>query len=172
MSKEKILSKSIADMIKEIKQTRGGYEAKRLERAADEVPNLERLYQKDALDQLFRGDNAKGIMTMRPGDFERYAKPLDYQPKEAKRFFFGKPEGFPEGGTEEQYLQYLAKQKFSDVPFLDVNKLQGKKGKSSLVITGHEGRHRNRALDAAGEQAGLVQFLPRSGLREDFPQVS
>ena len=170
MSKGKILSKSIADMIKEIKQSRGSYEAKRLERAADEVPNLERLYQKDALDQLFRGDNAKGIMTMRPGDFERYAKPLDYQPKEAKRFFFGKPEGFPEGGTEEQYLQYLAKQKFSDVPFLDVNKLQGKKGKSSLVITGHEGRHRNRALDAAGEQAGLVQFLPRSGLREDFPR--
>ena len=174
MSKGKILRKTITDMIKEIKQSRGAYEAKRLERAADEVPNLGRLYKKDALEGLFRGDNARGIMTMRPGDFERYASPLNYDPKSPKHFMFGEmidpsKGSTPKGLTQEQYLRYLAGLKgFSDVPFLEAKKLEGKKPK--LAIAGHEGRHRSRALDAAGEQAGLVQFYPRASLREEFPR--
>jgi hypothetical protein len=174
MSKGKILRKTITDMIKEIKQSRGAYEAKRLERAADEVPNLGRLYKKDALEGLFRGDNARGIMTMRPGDFERYASPLNYDPKSPKHFMFGEmidpsKGSTPKGLTQEQYLRYLAGLKgFSDVPFLEAKKLEGKKPK--LAIVGHEGRHRSRALDAAGEQAGLVQFYPRASLREEFPR--
>jgi len=170
------IAKSITEMIEEIRKSRGSYEAKRLERAADEVPNLERLYQKDALEGLFRGDNARGIMTMRPGDFERYARPLDYDPKSPKHFMFGETVdpvkgSAPKNLTQEEYLRYLAGLKgFSDVPFLEVNKLEPKKKKATLAITGHEGRHRNRALDAAGEQAGLVQFYPRASLREDFPR--
>lgn len=164
--------KSIKEMIDEIRKTQGAYEAKRLERAADEVPNLERLYQPEALQSLFRGDNAKGIMTMRPGEFERYATPLDYDPKSPKHFMFGEAVdpvkgSTPKGLTQEQYIQYLSGLKgFEDVPFLEVNKTKSNK----LAITGHEGRHRSRALDAAGEKAGLVQFYPRASLREDFPR--
>ena len=151
MSKGKIIGKSIKEMIDEIRKTRGAYEAKRLERAADEVPNLEKLYQRDALEGLFRGDNARGIMTMRPGDFERYASPLI------------------KNSDQEKHLRYLAGIKgFEDVPFLEVKKLEDKKPK--IAIAGHEGRHRSRVLDAAGEQASLVQFYPRASLREDFPR--
>jgi hypothetical protein len=72
MSKGKIIGKSIQEMIDEIRKARGSYEAKRLERAADEVPNLERLYQREVLEGLFSGDNAKGVMTMRPGEPDVY----------------------------------------------------------------------------------------------------
>ena len=151
MSKGKIIGKSIKEMIDEIRKTRGAYEAKRLERAADEVPNLERLYKRDALERLFQGDNARGIMTMRPGDFERYASPLI------------------KNSEQEKHLQYLSGIKgFEDVPFLEVKKLEDKRPK--IAISGHEGRHRSRVLDAAGEQASLVQFYPRASLREDFPR--
>lgn len=177
MSKGKIIGKSIQEMIDEIRKARGSYEAKRLERAADEVPNLERLYQREALEGLFSGDNAKGVMTMRPGDFERYATPLDYMPTDPKTFMFGELAGSkgqaPKGITQEEYLRYLANLGgFEDVPFLEVNAVKRPRKKPELAVTGHEGRHRSRALEMSGQPSSLVQFLPRAGLREPFPRRS
>jgi len=37
-------------------------------------------------------------------------------------------------------------------------------------ISGHEGRHRNRAMAGGGEKAGLVTLFPRTELREGFPR--
>ena len=55
----------------------GEYGARRVERAADEIPNLERMYKEEALRQAFLGDNAKALVTMNPADFEKYALALE-----------------------------------------------------------------------------------------------
>ena len=152
------IAKSIADMIKEIRQTRGGYEAQRLERAADEVPNLERLYQEEALRGLFRGDNAAGIMTMKPGDFESYAKRLSAADPITREMI-------------DKKVGQLAKLKggFSDVPFLEVDRANPK---HLANISGHEGRHRMRALEKKGQPTSVVRMLPRASLREAFPRYT
>ena len=74
--------------------------------------------------------------------------------------------------THDQYIKYLAKLKgFNDVPFLQLDK-QEVGLPITPHITGHEGRHRNRALASKGVEKGLVQFLPRAELREPFPRRS
>lgn len=132
----------------------GTYAARRLERAADEIPNLEKLFQEQALQRAFLGDNARALMTIKPSDFENYATPIgDLLPSSASNIV--DLIGIKNSGG------------YKDVPFLEVNKkLQGSTGLP--FISGHEGRHRNRAMDQSGEQASLVQFLPRSELREPF----
>jgi hypothetical protein len=149
----------ITDLANRVRQSEGQFGAQRVERAADEIPNLEKLYQDQALMRAFTGDNAQAVMTMKPSDFERYAAPLG-------------------SGLSDRSLQNIIhltdvqnRGGFSDVPYLNINKKE--QGTMGLpYISGHEGRHRNRAIDAAGEQAGLVQLVPRSELREPFPRRS
>jgi len=174
MSKGKIIGKSIKEMIDEIRKTRGAYEAKRLERAADEVPNLEKLYQRDALEYLFRGENARGIMTMRPEDFEKYAIPIGIKssvgPKAAELARSG--DISKHTVPTDEYIKHLQGIRgFDYVPFLNVQKEEA--GLPLLpYITGHEGRHRMRALAGKGQPSALVEFLPRSELRKSFPRSS
>ena len=150
---------SITDLANRVRQSEGQYGAQRVERAADEIPNLEKLYQDQALMRAFTGDNAQALMTMKPSDFERYAAPLDANLSDRSLQKIADITGFHNNGG------------FSDVPYLNINKMQ--QGSTGLpYISGHEGRHRNRAMDAAGEQAGLVQLVPRSELREPFPRRS
>jgi len=132
----------------------GSYAARRLERAADEIPNLEKLFQEQALQRAFLGDNARALMTIKPSNFENYAAPIgDLLPASSSNIV--------------DLIGIKNQGGYKDVPFLEVNKkLQGSKGLP--FISGHEGRHRNRAMDQSGEQASLVQFLPRSELREPF----
>ena len=47
-------------------QKKGAYGARRVQRAADEIKNLEKTYSEDALKRAFLGDNAKAVMTMNP----------------------------------------------------------------------------------------------------------
>lgn len=156
---------NIRSLIEKVRNEEGAFEARRLERAADEVPNLESMYREGALERLFGGDNARALMTMRPGDFEKYAAPL----KPRSSFVSGSGPKKENMSTDE-YVRYLSGvNKFHDVPFLEIDKKM--QGSTSLpFIVGHEGRHRNRALAERGEQAGLVQLLPRSQLREPFPR--
>jgi hypothetical protein len=150
---------SITDLANRVRQSEGQYGAQRVERAADEIPNLEKLYQDQALMRAFTGDNAQALMTMKPSDFERYAAPLDANLSDRSLQKIADITGFHNNGG------------FSDVPYLNINKMQ--QGSTGLpYISGHEGRHRNRVMDAAGEQAGLVQLVPRSELREPFPRRS
>jgi len=150
---------SITDLANRVRQSEGQYGAQRVERAADEIPNLEKLYQEQALMRAFTGDNAQALMTMKPSDFERYAAPLDANLSDRSLQKIADITGFHNNGG------------FSDVPYLNINKM--KQGSTGLpYISGHEGRHRSRVMDAAGEQAGLVQLVPRSELREPFPRRS
>jgi hypothetical protein len=152
-------SRVVSAMMDKLAKTEGAYAARRLERAADEIPNLEKLYEEQAIMRAFGGDNAQAVMTMKPSDFEKYAAPLG-------------------SGLSDRSLQNIVHLTniqnnggFSDVPYLNINKKE--QGTMGLpFISGHEGRHRNRAMDAAGEQAGLVQLVPRSELREPFPRRS
>jgi hypothetical protein len=148
----------LSELKKVVEQEKGAYGARRLERAADEIPNLERMYQEKALREAFTGDNAKALMTMNPADFEKYAAKLPT---------------LNLGGAEDDYINILRKlpQGFRDVPFLEINKRE--QGASMLpFISGHEGRHRSRALTSNEEPTSLVRLLPRSELREPFPRRS
>ena len=154
---------ALTELQKIVQQEKGGYGARRLERAADEVPNLEKLYQEKALREAFTGDNAKALMTMNPADFEKYA---------AKLFTLEPSQGALPQGSSDDYLNYLRKlQGFRDVPFLEINKRE--QGTPVVpYISGHEGRHRSRAMTKNDETSSLVRLLPRSEMREPFPRRS
>jgi hypothetical protein len=164
-----IIPGKINNVREAVRGMKGNYGARRVERAADEIPNLERMYQEDALKDVFTGDNAKAMMTLDPARFEEFATPISStftRPNSVRHTSSGEQVTFPE------YIEYLKSVGgFNDVPFFEINKqLQGTE--ALPFISGHEGRHRNRALSQSGEKAGLVQLLPRSELREPFPRRS
>ena len=152
-----------------VRKSKGNYGANRVEHAADEIPNLEKLYNESALRRAFLGDNAAAMMTFDPSRFEEFAVPIGKtftRPNSIRRTSAGEQVTYPE------YLEYLKNVGgFEDVPFLEINKqLQGTM--ATPYVSGHEGRHRSRAMAQSGEKSGLVQLLPRSELREPFPRRS
>jgi hypothetical protein len=155
----------LSKLKEDVRQDMGNYGAMRVERAADEIPNLEKLYSERALQEAFKGDNAKVLMTINPKDFERFAIPLTPR----KQSFPGTGPKKESLSTDE-YVRYLSGvEGFHSVPFLSIDKEEF--GLPLLpFISGHEGRHRNRALAMRGEESGLVRLLPRAELREPFPR--
>ena len=168
---------SLSQLKEAIRQSKGEYGARRVQRAADEIPNLERMYKEQALREAFGGDNAKALMTMNPADFERYAKqlegrtPADIGPKMSELAKQGEIDKYTV--PTDEYIQHLMRLQggFDDVPYLNLYK--DEVGLPSYPeIKGHEGRHRNRALAAQGEESSLVQISPRGDLREGLPRRS
>jgi hypothetical protein len=202
---------SIQDMRNYILQREGTHGAKRLERAADEIPNLEKMYSPQALKEAFSGDNTRVVATINPKDFERYATPLPMDLAMNKAYHSDKAvkptmrQAFMDSGltdqqwqelndyqradlfdkydakiskmksnrpmSYDQYIKHLAKIKggFAQVPFLQLDKQE--QGLPIVPhITGHEGRHRNRALFHKGVDKSLVTLEPRAELREGFPR--
>jgi hypothetical protein len=163
-----IIPSKVSNVKEAIRQSKGDYGARRVERAADEIPNLEKLYKEQALIDAFGGDNAKALMTMKPKDFEKYAAPLD------ARFMDEHSTRYTTGGERLPYPEYMSEYlpnvgAFNDVPFLVINKQE--QGLPLMpFISGHEGRHRNRVMAGKGEESGLVILSPRSELREPFPR--
>jgi hypothetical protein len=147
-----------------IKEREGQYGLQRLQRAADEIPNLGSMYTEDALRRAFSGDNAQALMTMNPAHFERYAEriPIDIASEKA---YFPKDEEM----SHDEYIKYLANLKggFADVPFLEIEK---RKPHYLPSIEGHEGRHRSRALVGKGVENSLVRLLPTGRMREPMPR--
>ena len=156
-----------------VRNTKGNYGARRVERAADEIPNLERMYQEDALKEAFTGDNASAMMSINPSDFEKFARELERKtsvgPKAAELAKQGDIDKMTV--TTDEYIKHLQRLKdgFSDVPYLNLNKDEVGLPTMPKVI-GHEGRHRNRALADAGEKSSLVKINPRGDLREGMPR--
>ena len=168
----KAIKPSEISQLKEyILQQQGKQGAKRVERAADEVPNLGSMYQQQALRRAFNDDNASALMVINPADFERYARPLrDVTNREAtdRQIFVNRKNKM----NTDDYVKHLQAVKgFQDVPFLQLDK--GEQGLPIVPhIAGHEGRHRSRALANSGVQSSLVRMTPRAELREGFPRSS
>lgn len=163
-----VIPSAVSRVQEAVRQSKGDYGAKRVQRAADEIKNLEKLYQEEGLRFAFTGDNAQALMTMNPADFEKFA--LELVARKG-------PVGHPSGEIDkyslptDEYIQYLQRLRggFEEPAFLSINK---EEAGLPLVpfISGHEGRHRSRALAASGQPTSLVRLIPRAELREPFPR--
>jgi hypothetical protein len=161
-----IVPSKLSNVKEAVRQSKGDYGARRVERAADEIPNLERMYKEEGLRSAFTGDNAQALMTMNPANFERFAKQLQTRNITEPKSFADKTRM-----STEDYVNYLRTlpSGFDDVPFLGINKEEyGLPLKP--FISGHEGRHRSRALAQSGQPTSLVRLVPRAELREPFPR--
>ena len=169
-----IIPSKLTNVKDAVRKNMGEYGARRVERAADEVPNLERMYTEDALRQAFSGDNAKAMMTMNPKDFEKYAVPLDPRLMDANSTRYTSSGNIDKYNVPtDEYIQHLKRVRggFEDVPFL--NLFKDEVGlPTTPSVKGHEGRHRSRALADMGEDSSLVQVIPSGDLREGMPRRS
>ena len=169
-----IIPSKVSNVKQAIRESKGNYGAKRVERAADEIKNLEKLYTEQALREAFGGDNAKALMSMNPNDFEKYASPISpsmSNPQPYRGYGSQFLDDSMKDMTLSEYIDNLSGVKggFADVPYLLINK-QEQGLPLTPFITGHEGRHRSRSLANKGEQGSLVQLLPRAELREPLPR--
>jgi hypothetical protein len=166
----------LTELLNLIKQQGGTAAAKRLERAADLVPNLEHQFQPQALKEAFTG-NRSVVSVMNPTDFEKYAAPISAETKSSlsKSRRIGEPGPGQDYthmplGTYDDYIKYL--QQFSapggggfrSMPYLQLGKREG--SYSFPNIQGHEGRHRTDALARQGNKSTLIGIEPRPELRE------
>lgn len=190
----KPLKSELSELAKDVKNAKGQYGVQRMERAFDLIPNLEKQFSPRALEQAFIDDDASSLLIMPPKDFEKFAAPLpEYygKPIEAIKFEKGKQvpivmppptESYlvkdPHGMSYEKkemipsdYFKHLGtvarEHGFSDVPYLKFD--EGLYKNPTMVITGHEGRHRSRALNLLGDENTLVRLYPHWKLIEDMP---
>jgi hypothetical protein len=73
---------------KELRERGGEKQAQRLERAADEIPGLERLFHSRGLIEAFQGSEGfpyQGVVTMRPGDYKNFSQPLEVDLSEGRQ---------------------------------------------------------------------------------------
>lgn len=149
----KVISRAtsvVSDLLKRLEDMGGVVEARRLERAADEVPALDRRYRPEALLRAMDGP----VTTMRGSQFEDWAYPLP----EGGRFMYETDKGVEDLDGYLRHLKELeGKGGWSDTPTLWM-----REGSSFPIIGGHEGRHRMRSI---GDEPGLVSIVPDSGLR-------
>lgn len=144
----------ISELEKRMRELGGDVQAKRVQQAADLVPDLERQFQMQALERAFggrMGSPFQALAVIDPANFESYASPIPV------------PVGRESRRNIDELRGVLQSGGFEDVPFLDVGLMQG-----VPKITGHEGRHRTRAMSESGIPKTLVEIMtPRvDSLRE------
>jgi hypothetical protein len=157
---------SISDLINKVKNERGEYMGRRAERAADEVPNLEDQYSKEALERLLMDrSNPQALMVLDPKYFEEYATPIPPGYSQDKGYSLrGIASGPNTSMTQAEYIDYLAKvarqSGLKEIPFLSL----GETASGGVRISGHEGRHRTRALAKLGDKSTLIELQPSYNL--------
>ena len=142
------------------KKTQGDYGARRVDRAADEIPNLEKLYTEEALGKTFSKNSRELLMSMDPKNFEKYAFPLD----PSFPFTYGTRDGGSGPLNFSEYIKYLSDLEggFSSVPLLEISRV---KPEFLPHIVGHSGRHRMRAMALREEPASLTRLVPSGPMR-------
>jgi len=165
-------------LAKEALQRRGSQAAMRVECAADEIPNLEYQYTPDALREALLAKDSL-VATIKPGEFQNFAHRLP----NASENFFTLPSDPHKLVSRGEYINHLTQFPvaggggFNDVPLLvygnirDVpllSVLNGEKSAAVPVITGHDGRHRMRALDQLEEPSSLVRIFPEIRIKDEL----
>jgi hypothetical protein len=167
-----IIPSGISELKEYMLQRQGAHGARRVERAADEVPNLQQMYTPRALQDAFNGgwhsDNASAVMIMNPAHFENYAQPiLEYTDHDLN---ITNPTKYVNtlAARENRIKELQSVKGFDEVPWLQLGRLYGGEQGPSIIPTiyGHEGRHRSRALARSGEETSLVRMTPRAALGE------
>jgi len=187
-----VLTKGLISKVRDrlLNEKQGGDQLiRRLDRAADEVPNLEDQFNEKALFDLFgrvnagwEGNRPNLIKVIHPSEFSsKYAAEL---PTMGRKQIMSKTDvgdGLKLTGEDlsnADYVNYLANDVlknqggFDRVPTLNLeyrdpatHKIQPR-GTPQLYVSGHEGRHRTAALDKAGFDKTLVEFDPGYDLRK------
>ena len=140
----------IQKLMRDVSDQRGLRMGQRVERAADEIPNLENLYTQQALRDAFMA-NDQLLMSMKPSDFSKLATPLP---------------GPPDASRIAALTDVAKSGGFNQVPWLQLREMEG-----MPVISGHEGRHRSFALDTMGEPSSLVQISPHPYMKQMIKDV-
>lgn len=147
-----------SNLYQEILQNRGVDAARRVQRAADEIPNLGSMYTPNALREAFTGMNGDEslLMAMKPSDFGKFAAPIE---DDLKNWKAGSPEAW------DRYVNELTKVPqsggFSEVPYL----IYGEPDRVPAIV-GHEGRHRSLALEQMDVPNSLVRLQPNSIVKD------
>jgi hypothetical protein len=153
----------LSELEKRLLRSQGTEGAKRVQRAADEIKNLEDQFSLDALELAFQGRKGspyQGVMTMKPADFEKYAARLDERAPSLNRRVEDLQWVLRDASDKNLSESRRALMGFSDVPYLRADVEPERLAR----ITGHEGRHRTRAMTAENMPTTLVELLPQSGL--------
>ena len=122
----------------------------RVELANQADPNLNKQFKKKAIKEATHDPHAK-LAIMNPKDFEKYATPISHEDKSHTNH------------QVKKEIHKIEKHGLKDVPHLDISNKGG-----NLKITGHDGRHRARAMAELHEHRMLVkldtnQKLPKKG---------
>jgi hypothetical protein len=161
----------ISELIKILKGEGDVAAVRRAERIGDEAPYAaERIDAETLRSVISRGDNANSLAIIKPEDFRYLAQ--QFHPDYLNMVETPKIEA-PAGMSVQDYIRHLGgvakEQGFRDIPFLDYGEHAGS---SRLGVTGHEGRHRMRALEGLGDEKALVRLFPRASVREPLPRRS
>jgi hypothetical protein len=161
----------ISELIKILRGEGDVAAVRRAERIGDEAPYAaERIDAETLRSVISRGDNANSLAIIKPEDFRYLAQ--QFHPDYLNMVETPKIEA-PAGMSVQDYIRHLGgvakEQGFRDIPFLDYGEHAGS---SRLGVTGHEGRHRMRALEGLGDEKALVRLFPRASVREPLPRRS
>jgi hypothetical protein len=166
-----IIPSKISNVERAVRESRGEFGAKRVQRAADQIKNLDDQYTEEALRRAFAGDNTNLLMIGNPAEFKNFAAELiaPYRPGIEKYLWEmsnknTRPSEIPLEARRQGNVVWEGGA--TDVPFLELNQKEGK----LPFVSGHEGRHRNLAMEELGYPSTLWRMMPRAALREDFPR--
>lgn len=153
------------------RRTHDAGEAERIERIAKELPVVPRVFSPQAVAEKAVFADPNSLVGMTPRQFEKTAWPLDV---EAVRPYI---EHYKDLVRADQFVEPAAglftprglasmREKgfkgFSDVPFLQYRQMHDDAPMLAQRATGHEGRHRNKAIEElfGPDEPSLVHMIP------------
>jgi hypothetical protein len=161
----------LSSLEQEIFDKGGDYALQRFQKAKSLAPDIEKQYTKDALSRLFTEREMYGLTVMKPSEFEKFAAPLAEGVESSKKYSKRSIED-TDYLSYPDYIDYLKQVRnetgFREVPYLHLNKTETGLPLNPF-ISGHEGRHRSRALSQMGDNPTLVQLKPRGDLYKSLP---
>ena len=144
-------------------ETLAGQAGESLSGLEAKAPQFFSKYEKIPLFQAMREGN---LALMKPETFRSLAARLPDDEKIGYKYKPTSPTSTYDGVLEEigrktqEYADlYKYGELFDDIPYLRFKE----QSPTDYQIVGHEGRHRNRALETLGEPVSLVRMLPTEG---------